>query len=133
MPVNALDQTLVALVNGLAGRWPALDHFVLVVAGNHLVKGGVMVAFVWWAWFSSGDRDQTDSRRTIIIASFAAAAFALALSDIVQFVSPYRPRPIQNLAMPVRNPIGAASDVMSEWSSFPSDHATLFFLRGQLA
>jgi undecaprenyl-diphosphatase len=127
MPGKALDQAIIAVLNGLAGRSPAVDRLVLIVAGNHLMKGGVVMALVWWAWFSPGDGDQVVNRRTIIIASFAAAAAALALSAFVQFVSPFRPRPIHNLATPVRHPIGPASDVMSEWSSFPSDHATLFF------
>ena len=127
MPVNALDQTVIAIVNGFAGRWPTVDRLVFILAGNHLVKGGVMMAFVWWAWFCRDDRHEAVRRRKIIVASFAAAAAALALSSFVQLVLPFRPRPIHNLAMLVRNPIGMPSDVMSEWSSFPSDHATLFF------
>jgi undecaprenyl-diphosphatase len=125
--VNVLDRTLMTAVNGFAGRWPALDRVALVVAGNHLVKGGIVMAFVWWAWFCRGGRRQAIERRKTVVATLAAAAAALAVSFVVQMLLPFRPRPIHEPALALRVPIGLAADVMANWSSFPSDHATLFF------
>src|SRR5689334_23213387 len=122
-----LDRTIVTTINGLAGRWPALDRVALVLAGNHLVKGGAVMALVWWAWFCRGGRRQAIDRRKTVIATLAAAAVALAFSFVVQMLMPFRPRPIHDAALALRVPIGLPSDVMANWSSFPSDHATLFF------
>ena len=125
--VRELDRAGVAWVNGLAGRWPGLDQLVLVVAGNHLVKGGAVMAFVWWAWFCRGGRRLAIERRKTLVATFVAAAAALIVSSAIQLVSPARPRPIHDPSLGLHVPIGLAADVMANWSSFPSDHATLFF------
>jgi undecaprenyl-diphosphatase len=127
MPPNGLDRAVLSAVNGLAGRWSTLDQLVLAVAGNHLVKGGVMMALVWWAWFCRGGRREAIGRRKTIVATFAGAAVALAVARAIELISPFRPRPIHDPAMLLRMPIGLSADVMSDWSSFPSDHATLFF------
>jgi len=124
---GGLDRTLVLAINHLAGRWPALDRTALVLAGNHLVKGGVVMALVWWSWFCRGGRRRAIERRKTIVATLAAAAIALAVSGVVQTLSPFRPRPIHDPTLGLHAPIGLASDVMTNWSSFPSDHATLFF------
>jgi len=125
--VNVLDRTLVAAINGFAGRWPALDRVALVLAGNHLVKGGMVMALVWWAWFCRGGRREAIERRKTVVATLAAAAPALLLSFVVQSLMPFRPRPIHDPTLALHVPIGLASDVLADWSSFPSDHATLFF------
>jgi membrane-associated phospholipid phosphatase len=125
--VNVLDRTIVTAVNGFAGRWPGLDRLALVLAGNHLMKGGVVMALVWWAWFCRGGRRHAIERRKTVLATLAAAAAALVFSFVVQGLLPFRPRPIHDPTLGLRVPIGLASDVMANWSSFPSDHATLFF------
>jgi undecaprenyl-diphosphatase len=51
----------------------------------------------------------------------------LLVSCVVQAVSPFRPRPIHDPTLGLHVPLGLPSDVMTNWSSFPSDHATLFF------
>src|SRR5690349_10328479 len=116
----ALDRAIVVAVNGFAGRSPSFDALVLVLAGNHLVKGGLVMAFVWWAWFCPGRKESANRRRTIV-ATFVAAGVALALSIVVQHLSPMRPRPIHDPTLFLRTPIGLPSDVMTNWSSFPSD------------
>ena len=45
----------------------------------------------------------------------------------MQMLLPFRPRPIHDATLALHVPIGLLSDVMTNWSSFPSDHATLFF------
>jgi undecaprenyl-diphosphatase len=127
MAVHALDRTVLVALNGFAGRWPALDRTALVLAGNHLVKGGIVMALVWWAWFCPGGRRQAAERRKVVVMTLVAAAAALAFSFAVQMLLPFRPRPIHDVALALRLPTGLPSDVMANWSSFPSDHATLFF------
>jgi undecaprenyl-diphosphatase len=90
------------------------------------VKGGVMMALVWWAWFCRGGGREAVERRGRIVATFAAAAVALAIASAIEWLFPFRPRPIHDPALALHPPIGVPSDVMSDWSSFPSDHATLF-------
>lgn len=125
--IAVLDRSLARAINDLAGRWPALDRVALTLAGNHLVKGGVVMALVWSAWFCRGGRRRAIERRETIVATLAAAAVALLVSCVVQALSPFRPRPIHDPTLGLHAPIGLPSDVMANWSSFPSDHATLFF------
>src|ERR1051326_3232193 len=126
MGISQVDHAILAALNGSVGRWPTLDRLVVVLAGNHLLKGGVMMALVWWAWFCRGGRRDAAERRGRIVATFAAAAVALAIASVIEWLFPFRPRPIHDPALALHAPIGVASDVMSDWSSFPSDHATLF-------
>ena len=68
-----------------------------------------------------------DKRRKSIIAILAGALFALATSRILADVAPYRVRPMYDPSLthhPYSFPVSLA---LIDWSSFPSDNATLFF------
>jgi len=121
------DRWLATAINGLPGRSPAFDTLVLALAGNHLVKGGIVMSFVWAAWFCRCAPREVVLRRKKIVATLAAAAVALFVSAVVQHLVPMRPRPVHDPTLFLRAPVGLPSDVMTNWSSFPSDHATLFF------
>jgi undecaprenyl-diphosphatase len=122
--MSALDAAILGWVNGFAGRWPALDHLAIMVASSHLLKGGVMMTLLWWAWFTP---PASERRRVGIVAAFVAVGVAIPAARVLQLASAYRPRPVHDPLLGVHVPIGMPVGAMSDWSSFPSDHATAFF------
>jgi undecaprenyl-diphosphatase len=90
-----------------------------------MVKGGALTAFLWWAWFRSSSDKIRD--RAILISGVVSSIAALGVSRIAAFGLPYRERPIFTTALHFRPPFGTDSSTLISWSSFPSDHAALYF------
>jgi undecaprenyl-diphosphatase len=101
------------------------DKAIEVVTANHLLKGGVLLGLLWWSWTRRDgaliDRHLT-SVRTII-----GALLAVAVARGLQNLLPYRPRPLHNPELGFLPPFGIETLDLDGWSSFPSDHAVLFF------
>jgi undecaprenyl-diphosphatase len=123
--MTSFDQVVLAFFNGLAHRWSSLDAFVVVLSTNDLLKGGVVVAVLWALWFTAtGD---AWGRRAQILATLFGAFAALFVGRVLQLTLPFRPRPIDNPNLILRMPFSAPEPMVRGWSSFPSDHAVLFF------
>jgi undecaprenyl-diphosphatase len=121
-----LDETLVLAINHhLAGRWPALDALAAVVADSELVKGAVFVAALWYLWFRQGERDTEG--RAHVLGVLAGAFVAVVLTRALALLLPFRARPYALLGPAFIMPGGILPESMERWSSFPSDHAALFF------
>jgi undecaprenyl-diphosphatase len=123
--VNPFDLEILRFANGFAGESHTFDLVVAVVGDNNLIKGGVVVSILWWAWFRP-DKNQ-DSNRTLILGTLLAGFVALLCARILQLTLPFRPRPLHSLAIEFQVPYGVDATALTEWSAFPSDHATLFF------
>lgn len=123
--MNFLDLEITTFLNRFAQRSWVFDEAVGFLSNNHLLKGGVLAAVFWWAWFR-GDDDEPRARAslaTTMIGSGVAMVFARVLS----FSLPFRLRPIHEGSLGFRPPLGMNPDILDGWSSFPSDHAVLFF------
>jgi membrane-associated phospholipid phosphatase len=101
---SSMDAQVVSFCSGLLGRFPVLDDLALLVVKNDLVKGGILVAILWWLWAQPGP-DQ-ERRKEIVLAMVAAALAAAAQFGF---------------------PVARALDWDSRHGSFPSDHAALGF------
>jgi undecaprenyl-diphosphatase len=123
--INRWDEWLVLLINQPAGRNALLDQFVLDVADSAVLKGGVFLAAYCWIWFVSGDRRE-DLRR-MIVASALAALFVALIVRVMQTGLPFHPRPLHAPAFGLNTPLSVHPESLKTWSSFPSDHAALFF------
>ncbi len=130
-----LDGLVLAFVNQFAQKWPAFDTIVRSLSTNHLLKGGVLVALLWWAWFEceSWDpgiaRDHRAKTRAITMTTMFSCAVAETVARILSLTLPFRPRPIYEPSIHFTLPYGLDPSVigLSMESSFPSDHAVLFF------
>src|SRR5512139_3227420 len=118
--MNPFDPHVIRFFNNLTAASPAFVAFMQWVADAELFKGGVLMALLWWAWFRP-DVDGRRSRETVL-ATVAAGFTALFVARLLSWTLPFRPRP-----MFVYPPPFAPKAEWNEWSSFPSDHATLFF------
>ena len=118
------DLYLFHLVNRWCGHW-LLDSIVNVEESLFLVNGGVVIAAYWWLWFERRGSKSEGQRRTLIlmvISSFIALFLARGLADVL----PFRPRPMF-AGIPYNQPSMHIFSNYENWSSFPSDHAAMYF------
>jgi undecaprenyl-diphosphatase len=123
--MTTFDASILAFLNQFAGRSPIFDHFVFDVADSALLKGALFMAYFWYAWFR-GDGDATARRRAIVTALVGAVVAAI-LARSLQLLLPLHERPLHDPTLHFVVPSGVDPETLSHWSSFPSDHAVLFF------
>ncbi len=123
--MNNFDASLVHWVNQFAGHSWTFDKLMRFTTANNLVKDGVIVMLVWWAWFKDGDRASVGRRH--VIATLIGCAAAIVVGRALAWALPFRLRPMHEDALHFVLPFGMERGVLEGWSSFPSDHALLFF------
>lgn len=122
--VNPFDTSILEFLNSFARRSWLFDHAMSMFEGETLLKGGVLTAFLWWAWFREGGRRELD--RAILIAGTFSAIVSLAVCRVAAYMLPYRERPAFVPELHFQRPLGVDPNALINWSSFPSDHAGLF-------
>jgi len=123
--MTSIDYPITLFFNQFVGRSWLFDQAIVFLSDQDLLKGGFALAFFWYAWFRSDDSSGTDRRRllSLIFACFAA----LAISQVLQLAMPFRYRPIHTASLNLTIADGMPRQILDGWSSFPSDHAALFF------
>lgn len=123
--VTVFDDAIIGFLGQFAARNVALDHLIRDIANSDLLKGGVFMAYFWWLWFR-GDGDVAERRKRVLVA-IAGALVAVVVSRTAQRLLPIHPRPLHAGDPAFVLPFGVDPATLSHWSSFPSDHAALFF------
>jgi undecaprenyl-diphosphatase len=123
--MNFFDFTIIKFVNQFSQHSFIFDKIVKVISENDLFKGGVLITIIWWGWFKI-DKRQSENRLHIISA-LISCCFAIALARALQIMLPFRNRPLSEEALHFLPPYEMSSYELTSWSSFPSDHAVLFF------
>jgi undecaprenyl-diphosphatase len=124
--VNIFDGTVISYVNQFSRHSPTFDKLLAFLADNHLLKGGVLMMLVWWLWFRK--EDEPDSHNCDhIIATFVGCVVGMTLARFLALTLPFRLRPLHEAGLDFLIPYGASPAILDGWSSFPSDHAVLFF------
>jgi undecaprenyl-diphosphatase len=123
--MNIFDKAIIEFVNQYSQLNPLVDKTIYTIAQNHSLKGGVIVTLLWWAWLRRSG--QLIDRSFAAIYTMVGALIALFVARVMQNTLPYRPRPVfapeLNFVVPESfDPTG-----IDRLSSFPSDHAVLFF------
>jgi len=122
--VRSVDVGIYHVLNAFAGnRW--LDYLANVEENDNLLKGGLFLAMYWYLWFRTGP-DQ-NRRRTAILVTFAAVLVALFACRVVADIAPFRVRPMYDSGVQHQPYSFPVSPKLVNWSSCPSDNATLFF------
>ncbi len=93
------------------------------IVGNDLIKGGVLVAALWWLWFQP-HRDQA-RRRELVVASIIGAFAAALASRVFALLVPFRQRPFDTPGLNLETPLPQFYEIKG--GSFPSDHMALAF------
>ncbi len=123
--VNPFDAGIVHFLNGFACRSNALDGLVVLATG-YLFRVTGIVMLLWWAWFPD-ERADAKTRREILASGMIACAFSWGVSRVLSHALPFRERPLREPTLHFRLPLGANPTALVGWSSFPSDHAAVYF------
>jgi undecaprenyl-diphosphatase len=123
--MNPFDSSIITFLNSFARHSWTFDSLVYMLSSNDLLKGGVVVAFIWWTWFRP-DVHKDDTRLHLICAIFACLV-AVVIARGLALMLPFRERPMVVAALHFQHPYGGDYEGIIDWSSFPSDHAAVFF------
>ncbi len=120
-----LDYIGVTFFNQVVNRSLALDTFLLLCASSALLRGLPIALLIWWCWFKEGTQQRQN--REILLYGIVACFCVVFLARTVAHFLPYRQRPIHNPELVLRFAEGLVRHTLYGWSSFPSDHAAVFF------
>ena len=124
--MNFFDQAIISFLNGFAQASPSFDGLVVFLSNSDLIKGGAVMAVLWAAWFCKST-DQ-NKNRSFLLSAILGSLVALFVARVLAHCAPMRIRPALDLQLHFRAPSGLpAQSNWTVWSSFPSDHAALFF------
>jgi undecaprenyl-diphosphatase len=121
---NVMDTAVITAFNQFARQSWVLDQALAFLSINKLVKGGVLISLLWCAWFRP---EPASRKREHVFATLVACVIALALARISLMLLPFRNRPLHDESIDFVLPYGVAEGALDGLSSFPSDHAVLFF------
>ncbi|MBI5643497.1 MAG: phosphatase PAP2 family protein [Deltaproteobacteria bacterium] len=123
--MNIFDSTMVFYVNSLSQHSLTFDNLMGYIAGNNMFKGGVLSIIIWRLWFTG--KQSRPHGREYIISTIISCFVAIALARMLAVTLPFRLRPFHATGLNFVLPYGVNPNVLDGWSSFPSDHAVLFF------
>lgn len=118
-----VDYPVTGAINSLAHRSRALDLGLLLFERFNAPKGIALFALAYGAFAAAHEA----RARFRLVAGCVAASAAAALSRILQLGLPNLPRPMYDPHLAFRQPFGADTQALHDWSSFPSDNASLLF------
>ncbi|MGB8856518.1 MAG: hypothetical protein WCC58_07580, partial [Burkholderiales bacterium] len=95
--MNAFDSVIISFLNSFSRKSWAFDQIVNLFANTVLLKGGVLVTVLWWAWFAdSKDKAATTNNRNHVLTTLLACFVALFIGRVMALTLPFRSRPIHN-------------------------------------
>src|SRR5882724_11462256 len=121
--MNSFDTSILSFFNQFSQKSQVFDHIVVFLVDANLLKAGVLFAIFWKFWFDPRD---TEKNRASILATLTAAACGILAARGLANLLPLRERPLNVDALHLNLPLGMKSGILEDWSSFPSDHATMF-------
>jgi undecaprenyl-diphosphatase len=123
--MNLFDTSIVHYLIKTSQYTPAFTSLMLLLVDNALLKGGVVVSMLWYLWFRKSDR-MTLTREKVII-SVISCIIAIFVGRLLARVLPFRLRPLVDPTFAQFYHNKSMADSFDMASSFPSDHAVMFF------
>ena len=117
---DLVDRPVALAFNTFARRSPIADHGLQAIAAFDLFQGLPVAALAFGAFATASART-----RVGLALGVAGAGAAAIVSRLLQAVLVGLSRPLVDPALPFRRPYGGNPDFWRDWSSFPSDHATV--------
>lgn len=119
---DAFDRPVTLFLNSFAQASFLFDRAMQMIQGFHAFKGVAAFTIVFAAFATT----PSFRKRLQLVAGCVAAALAAGVGRGLQLFLPASARPKFDANLPWSPPYGG-SDALRDWSSFPSDHATLLF------
>ena len=122
--LDDFDTSITLFLNNLVGKSRLLDESMEWLSRSFFLSGILLISLLWYRWF----KDTRDKSRIWLIYGAVSAVFAGVLSRVLQHILPFHVRPLYNANLRLRFPLGMTAGAVSQLrSSFPSDHACLYF------
>jgi undecaprenyl-diphosphatase len=119
---GSLDRSITSAINLATRGHRLLDHFFLALDEGPFLSGSILVGLVWYCWFQY---PMVHERARLMVGTLTALGCGLA-SRLFQLLLPSHLRPLHDPLLAFQLPAGVEPSKLSGWSSFPSDHATVF-------
>lgn len=123
--MNLFDSSIINFLRGFFGKSELFDSTLALMADNSLVKGGVIVSVLWFLWFKKNENAVYVRGRLIM--GMVSCIIAVVVARALALLLPYRVRPYLNPDLNFGQPFNKEVQPLDSWSSFPSDHAVMFF------
>ncbi len=123
--MNIFDSSIIKFINSFARKSEFFDISIDLIVGSNLIKGGFIVSILWFFWFKKNKEIALNRERIII--GLASCIIAIIAGRTLALLLPFRLRPFFNPNLHFILPYGREPANLETWSSFPSDHAILFF------
>lgn len=123
--MNLFDTSIVHYLIKTSQYSPSFTSFMMLLVDNALLKGGVVVSVLWYLWFRKSDKVNLTRERVII--SVISCIIAIFVGRLLARVLPFRLRPLVDPAFAQFYHNKSMADAFDMASSFPSDHAVMFF------
>ena len=120
-----MDTEILTWLNGFAGQSVARDLIVDFIQGSYYVKGLFAVAILLFLFHRT--TSDTVKRRHDVFTTLAIVFLVVFTARILQMFLPFSPRPLHAEWMDAAVAHGIDKSVLSTDSSFPSDHAVMYF------
>lgn len=124
--MNYFDTSVIKFLNEFSQKSFFFDSLMAFFADNIFIKGGILVSILWFFWFSKSNRI-TFIRERIIIGMFSCIVSLFVARGMSNLLS-FRLRPRYNPQLHFLIPYNSVHNELISWSSFPSDHAVLYFV-----
>jgi membrane-associated phospholipid phosphatase len=117
------DFPITRTINDLAARSALFDRFAFLLDTYFTYSGVALLTLIWFCWFAD---ESFEARARLVVGVIAAVAAGIS-SRFLQYSLPTHPRPIYDAALGYKQlPFIPYVPRFNDWSSFPSDHATVF-------
>ncbi len=123
--MNIFDASIMDFLNGFSQTSRSFDALMVFIADDNFIKGGVIVSILWFFWFQKSSK--IIFNRECIIIAIISCLVAMVVARVMASSLPFRLRPILNTDLNFVKPFGSTAASLESWSSFPSDHAVMFF------
>lgn len=123
--MGSIDAAILLWINQYAHSSFLLDASVVELSEASLLKGGVIMCLFWWVW--APETDGADTRRERLLVNLLTCLFVVAMARGLVHILPFRERPLSAGIPGFHIAYTLSVDSLNRWSSFPSDHASLFF------
>jgi membrane-associated phospholipid phosphatase len=124
--LNRFDVGIERWMNYFSGRHPLFDKFVLTECTSNLTTSVFLVFLIWLAAFDARREGRLRNGHELIFGASLFAMLATVVARAIALSMPFRTRPYVTPSLHFNPPAGGPVGLI-HWSSFPSDHATLFF------
>lgn len=118
-----LDWPIILWVNGFASPYPFVNHAINQISELPTLTGAFIMSLLWYCWFAQAG----EARRIQLVLGLGASVLAVVISRALQVGLPMHLRPLHDQAIGFVTPAGIDAAALNAWSSFPSDHAAIYF------